>query len=237
MMTTRSQEATERLRAEILDRTIEGGARMNEADLAEMLGMSRTPVRVAINTLAAEGLLDYVPNAGYVVRRYSAQDVIQIYEVRGALEGLAAQRAAETGLGDAQRGAIDRVLASSEDLVNADLGDVGWVGRWRDLNNAFHQAVIDAAQSAYLSRMIEQARSIPFLAELRFRWFDRRRLLVSIDDHRRIFHAIGQGRGHEAEALARGHVLDAGHQLAEQWRNNRIDEPRRPRGRRSARAA
>lgn len=236
-MTTRGQEATERLRAEILDRSLEGGARMNEADLAEMLGMSRTPVRVALNTLAAEGLLDYVPNAGYVVRRYTATDVIEIYEVRGALEGLAAQRAAEIGLDDAARGTIDRVLADSEVLAGDDLADTGWVARWRELNNAFHQAIIDAAGSAYLARMIEQSRSIPFLAELRFRWFDRRRLLISMDDHRRIFHAVAHGRGHEAEALARGHVLDAGQQLAEQWRNNRIDEPRRGRSRRGARAA
>jgi len=236
-MTTRSQAATARLRAEILDRRIEGGARMNEADLAEMLGMSRTPIRVALNTLAAEGLLDYAPNAGYAVRRYTASDIVEIYEVRGALEGLAAQRAAEAGLDDATRGAVDRVLVDCEGLAGADLADTAWVARWRELNNAFHQAIVDAARSAYLARMIEQSRSIPFLAELRFRWFDRRRLLISIDDHRRIFHAVAHGRGHEAEALARGHVLDAGQQLAERWRDNGVDAPRPRRPRRTAGAA
>ena len=63
-----------------------GGMRMNEIDLATSLGVSRTPIRGALSTLAAEGLLDYTPNSGYAVRSYSSKDIAATYEVRIALE-------------------------------------------------------------------------------------------------------------------------------------------------------
>ena len=83
------------LREKILDGDYAPGARLNEIDISNALNVSRTPVRAGLAILAAEGLLEYVPNSGYVVRSYSAQDIEGVYAARAVLEGLAARTLAE----------------------------------------------------------------------------------------------------------------------------------------------
>ncbi len=71
--------------------------RLFEVSLAETLEISRTPVREALSRLAEEGLLDRLPNGGFVVRRFGYEDVIDSIELRGVMEGTAARLAAERG--------------------------------------------------------------------------------------------------------------------------------------------
>ena len=77
--TVRAQLA---LRDLILSGRLRPNERISELGAVETTGVSRTPVRNALSTLGAEGLLDYTPNSGYVVRSYSAKDIADIYEVR-----------------------------------------------------------------------------------------------------------------------------------------------------------
>ena len=146
-MTTRSLEVTRRLRDGILDGTYPGGSRMNEIDLAAALGVSRTPIRGALATLGAEGLLDYTPNSGYVVRRYTAADIADIYAVRAVLGGLAARRAAEGGLGDEARGALHRVLDACALLVRSGDWSEAVRAQWEPLNREFHPSEMRASTS------------------------------------------------------------------------------------------
>ena len=98
-LATRFESVVETLRAAILAGEFRAGERLHEVKLTARWGVSRTPVRAALQKLASEGLLDYTPNRGYTLRELSISEVISAYEVRAVLEGLAARLSAERGLG------------------------------------------------------------------------------------------------------------------------------------------
>ncbi|HEY8976635.1 MAG TPA: GntR family transcriptional regulator, partial [Burkholderiaceae bacterium] len=76
------------LRDRIFDGEIAPGSHLMEISLANELGVSRTPVRGAMARLADEGLLVYLPNKGFQVRRFNAKDVYDAFSVRATLEGM-----------------------------------------------------------------------------------------------------------------------------------------------------
>jgi len=95
------QEVALRLRQRIVEGELAPGAKLNERELSDLLQVSRTPLREAIKMLAAEGLVELLPNRGAVVAQMSAQDVADTFEVIAGLEGQAGELAAQR-IGDAQ---------------------------------------------------------------------------------------------------------------------------------------
>jgi len=225
-MATRGQSVARNIREGVLDGTYAPGIRMNEIDISNTLGVSRTPVRAALSALAAEGLLEYVPNSGYVVRQYSSRDIEGVYAVRSVLEGLAARTLAELGMSDEVRGKLHKNLADTKALC--DMGE--WteeVARdWSRLNESFHEVIFEATENNHLGELIAKSRSILLLMAMKFRWHDLPSLLDSYTDHAEIFDAISCGQGSRAEHLAREHVYRAGRRLIGNWR--RTDTPRQP---------
>src|ERR1700754_3421062 len=114
---TRFESVVETLRAAIFAGEFQAGERLHEVKLTASLGVSRTPVRAALQKLASEGLLDYTPNRGYSLREFSVGEVINAYEVRAVLEGLAARLSAERGLGDGARATVEQALRDGDDLL------------------------------------------------------------------------------------------------------------------------
>ena len=96
-MNTQLTQAVVRIREMILRAELAPGQRVAEAPLADALGMSRTPVRQALPLLAQEGLLAEHETRGYVVRTFTAADILDAIDMRGVLEGLAVRRVAEQG--------------------------------------------------------------------------------------------------------------------------------------------
>lgn len=98
------QEVAVRLRQRIVEGHLAPGAKLNERELSESLKVSRTPLREAIKMLAAEGLVELLPNRGAVVAQMSEQDVVDTFEVIAGLEGqsgeLAAQRITDAELAE-----------------------------------------------------------------------------------------------------------------------------------------
>lgn len=230
-MVTRSLEVTRAIRDHVLDGTYPGGARMNEIELANALGVSRTPIRGALSTLAAEGLLDYTPNSGYVVRRYTAADITDIYVVRADLDGLAARLAAENGFDDASRGALHRVLDESAALISTRAWDETTRQAWDDLNSRFHNLVYEAARNPFLVSLLKRSTDVPIVSHLRFLMFDAPYMERAHEEHLQIADAIVNRQPIRAEALETEHCYRAGRRLVEQWR--RIEarqEDRRPHG-------
>ena len=90
--------------------------RITEADVAARLGLSRTPVREAFGLLAAEGLINVIPQRGSFVSQLRIDDILEIYQIRTPLECMAARVAAET-IDDACLGELDRLveIAHAED--------------------------------------------------------------------------------------------------------------------------
>ena len=227
-MATRSQAVTRTLRNSILNGDYPGGMRMNEIDLATTLGVSRTPIRGALSTLAAEGLLDYTPNSGYVVRSYSSKDIAATYEVRIALEALSARLAAEKGLSDEARGQMHRVLTDSASLVDEHQWTEETRARWTELNEQFHAIIHQAADNPYLVSLIRKSREVPIISHIRFQWFDAEFLSQAYWDHIEIADAIFNRQASRAEALQREHVYRAGRRLVQQWKKVESKKTEKP---------
>ncbi len=225
-MATRGVSVTNKLREALLEGQYAGGMRLNEVDLAEALEVSRTPIRAALSTLAAEGLLEYRPNSGYAVKSFAAKDIEGIYLVRASLEGLGARLVAQQGLSDIHRGLLHKVLMESEELLKVleDWNDEV-SSRWRDLNDRFHNTLIEASGNAHLAMMLRKSREIPLLNQLKFRWFDVATLLRAHDDHSQIFAAITSGQVVRAEGIAAEHVYRSGQRIVEHWRKMETRKP------------
>ncbi len=138
------------------------GTRLAEIPVAAVLGVSRTPVRLAFRTLQQEGLLERSGKRGLVVRAFTADDVRCAVEVRGVLEGLAARRLAEAGLADEQLALLRRCLAEGEILLaKGHLAD-GDVQRWARLNRVFHATIVGGTGSRVIADAIARNNHLPF---------------------------------------------------------------------------
>jgi DNA-binding GntR family transcriptional regulator len=155
---TRAESVVDGLRTAILAGQFQPGERLHEVKLTTLLGVSRTPVRAALQKLASEGLLDYTPNRGYTLREFSLGEVINAYEVRAVLEGLAARLSAERGLSESGRDVIGQALRDGDDLLrHGHLLDEHRAEYGR-INAAIHETIHAAAGSRLLSDMASRCR-------------------------------------------------------------------------------
>jgi len=137
------QAAYRRLLDEIRRGDLVPGARLRETDLADRLGISRTPVREAIRLLEADDLVTHQPRLGATVRRLDHAEVVELYEMRAVLEGTAARLAARAA-SDVELGELAALNAAMTDAPDPMLA--------RDLNRQFHRALIEAARNRFLVR-------------------------------------------------------------------------------------
>ncbi|MCA8304375.1 GntR family transcriptional regulator [Burkholderia seminalis] len=138
------------LRDMIINGELSAGERLVERDLAERFGISRIPMREAIQRLEREGLLDIFRNRGAVVRMLSASDVQDIYDLRVLLEGDAIYRSVKR--------LDDETLARAE-LVHRLLGDASVPRRQGELNREFHALLYAGCGNARQLKSIAELRS------------------------------------------------------------------------------
>jgi GntR family transcriptional regulator of vanillate catabolism len=205
-MTTRSQIVARALRERLIAGSFPGGTKLNEVDLAERYGVSRTPIRAALHALASEGFLDHRPNAGFMVRSFSSKFIAGVYDVRAALEGLAAGLAAERGVSDSVRGRMHRLMIQTDELIAESPRDSAGFAALMELNNQFHVTFIEAADNQHLADTLRRTRELPLVDRIKADVFDFDFSARAHEDHRWIFDAICTGQGARAEALAREHV-------------------------------
>ena len=124
----RALSVMDRVREAILGGAVSAGERLNEVQLSKTLSVSRTPVRAALLALAGEGLLDYAPNRGFTVREFPLPAIVDAYDIRAALEGVAVRFAAERGLGDQEKEIIEAALRESGGQVFGPSGAAARLG-------------------------------------------------------------------------------------------------------------
>jgi GntR family transcriptional regulator of vanillate catabolism len=203
---TRFEAVVDVLRASILAGQFQAGERLHEIKLTARLGVSRTPVRAALQKLASEGLLDYTPNRGYTLREYSIGEVIGAYEVRAVLEGLAARLSAERGLNDGEIATLRQALRDGDDLLrNGQITD-DHRSRYSRINACFHETIHGSAGSRLLRETVHLCQQIPVSSPRYIVAFEERDVRRRHDDHHRIFEAIIGREPWRAEMLMRDHV-------------------------------
>ena len=203
---TRFESVVETLRAAILAGEFQAGERLHEVKLTARWGVSRTPVRAALQKLASEGLLDYTPNRGYTLREFSVSEVISAYEVRAVLEGLAARLSAERGLDARAIGTLQQALRDGDDLLrNGQITDDHRV-EYSRINSCFHETIHAAAGSRLLNDTVYLCQQVPVSSPRYIVAFRERDVRRRHDDHHRIFEAVMNREPWRAEMLMRDHI-------------------------------
>ena len=198
------------LREQILAGEFIPGERMSELRLVERLGVSRTPLRLALATLEHEGLLRVLPGGGYVVREFTRADIRDAIELRGVLEGTAARFAAERGASRADVRALSSINESVEPLVH--LADYESFERYVAFNELFHARLIKMADSPVLERTLDGVLSLPFASPsalvLQHAQLGESReiLIVAHRHHLGLVDAIVNREGARADSIAREHA-------------------------------
>lgn len=185
------------------------GERISELPMVARLGVSRTPIRLALDRLANEGLLEVLPGGGFVVREFTVADIWDAIEMRGVLEGTAARLAAERLTNDRELNGLRRCRDEMDAMHDPTIESFA---SYLDLNEAFHRAVVDLAKSPVLRRTLERVTSLPFASPSAL-VFARSKLpraaemyALGREQHRAIVEAIENRQGTRAENVAREHA-------------------------------
>lgn len=194
------------LRERILNGEFHCGERLTELGLVSMLQASRTPIRLALERLASEGLLDSIPSGGFRLRSFSITDIWDAIEIRGALEGTAVRFAAER-LKSAEE--LTHVKQLSLEATMEIPVTLDGFARYLETNKSFHRELWRLAKSPPLFRELEHVCKIPFAAPeaLVFGFAARSQstAFVAAEHHSAMVEAIENRESGRAEALAREH--------------------------------
>ncbi len=207
MFTTRAvvslaDGAYSEVRQMIMHGTLGPSTIVRETELARRLGMSRTPVREALLRLQTEGLISSVAHGGYVVIEVSPCDLVNVYEVRSVLEGLAARLAASRASRTDHAELEELVEQMQIAIAHSDDAELA------KLNSRFHEAIANASQNSMLLSMLGNIRSI----------FEHFRLAALVypgrrdeahNEHREMICLLKARDSDGAERIAREHVKRA----------------------------
>jgi DNA-binding GntR family transcriptional regulator len=197
---SRADFVYESLRDAISDGRIAVGERVREEEIARNLGVSRTPVREALQRLHQRGALVFGAGRGLVVAQLSHNQVLQLYAMREILEGSAARFAAQ----HATAADVAILYRLQKELAEAKPDALLLV----TLNRRFHQAIYEAAHNQYLMQTLDMLHeSFALLHNATFRVPTRR--AESDEEHRRIVVAIEKRDPDAAEEAAREHIRQA----------------------------
>ena len=189
----------EELKMQILKGSIIPGTRMMEVELAEEMGVSRTPIREAIRKLEKEGLVTIEPRRGAYASMISTEDMVEILEVRQDLEGLAAYFAADR-MTDEKMEELREVSNSYNEAVKS--------GKMEDMikyDTRFHHIIVESCRNKILVQMIEQLQEL--VLRFRYIYYDNFRRAENMpDEHEAIVAAISEGNADKARAAADIHI-------------------------------
>ena len=189
----------EELKMQILTGAIVPGTRMMEVELAEEMGVSRTPIREAIRKLEKEGLVTIEPRRGAYASQISTEDMVEILEVRQNMEGLAAYFAASR-MKPEQLKELKEVSARYNKAVAE-----GDMQAMIDNDTKFHHIIVESCNNKILLSKIEQHQEL--VLRFRYIYYDNFRRAENMpEEHRAILEAIENGQAEEARQAADVHI-------------------------------
>lgn len=194
------QDVFEYLKNAIIDQTIEPGSRLVESRIAEMLGISRTPLREALHKLEREEWIEKIPSGGFQVVTLTREDIEQTFGIRSVLEAYAARLAAEN-YQETDLAPLEKKMAEYQACLGKKNND-----KLQEINTEFHDLLYELSKNPKLIKMINQLR-----AQIsRFRQIILKQegyALESNQDHIKMLAAIKNRDGAVVEDLVRAHIL------------------------------
>ena len=213
---TITTQAMEQIRQLIFDGELAAGSDHLESELADRLGMSRTPVREATLMLAQQGLLEVRPRKGVRIATLSLKDMEEIYAILTELESLAAEEAAEKGYSETDLADLKQAIEAMEDALEREDREA-----WAIADDAFHTELVrlggnSRVQSivSMMSNQVRRARAMTL--------YIRPLPVKSNEDHRAVFDAIRKGDAQAARPRHHRHRQDAREVLIELLKKHKL---------------
>lgn len=199
-VTAHGADVYKRLSDMIRDGELRPGARLRESHLAELLGVSRTPIREALRRLEMQGLVTHQIHRGTVVRELDHNTITELYLMREVLEGTAASLAS--------RHASQSEVHALRDMIEADRGRLNDPTHLARTNQRFHGALYRASHNRYLVEMLQSLRTSMWLLGPTTLAHPGRGE-EALDEHLRVVEAIARGDAQAAEEAAKEHIRKA----------------------------
>ncbi|MEU4170570.1 GntR family transcriptional regulator [Streptomyces sp. NPDC026665] len=183
----------------VLERRYEGGALLTEGELADAVGVSRTPVREALLRLEAEGLIKLYPKKGALVLPVSAQEIADVVETRQLVEEHAARKAVP---------ASPQLLARLEELLDRqkEQAAAGDLAAAAVTDRCFHAEIVRSGGNEILSRLYDQLRDRQLRMGVAVMHAHPDRITKTLVEHEQILQALRSGDADAVVALIHGHV-------------------------------
>lgn len=208
-MSRASEQAYAKIRAHVLSGAARAGEQLTEDQLAQIAGVSRTPVREAVRRLEDELLLVRSDTKRLFVADWSRDDIEEMFALRQMLECHAAERAAQR-LSPEQIAALEDINRTVKAAIDQPVPDVT---RFLEANRAFHEAIIDAAHSPRLGQMLAKLVEAPVVLRTA-RTYSPEDLHQSARDHDELVAAFAAHDPDWARAVMGGHLRRAFHAFA-----------------------
>ena len=208
-MANATNKAYETIRARILDGNYPPGMHLREKEIADEIGVSRTPAREAMRKLAADGYVEYTPNKGAFVAQWSQRSLSDLIDVRAELAALAGRLAA-SHVRKPQLEELTRLNRAMAEL--AQQRPPGYLTDVSALNLEFHNTIFKASENEWLLNLLQQTAFLPMVQRAQYayqptdwqRGFERYTELIS---------ALASGDGAWASSILRSHFLASKHAL------------------------
>lgn len=196
-------QVVRQIREGISSGALASGQRLIEADLTRDLGVGRSSIREAFRLLAAEGLLESIPNKGTIVRRFTRREIMDLFDIRLALECLTARLAAtRIDIGRNRSRFLTTIRPLDED--HSDYTRSSFLS----LNKAFHEQIAGLSGNQKLADLVGQLQLPLLMFQLNFS-YTRATFSAARAEHKRISAAILKGSASKAESAMKHHLLRA----------------------------
>lgn len=193
------RDAYSRLVADIGSGRLKPGDRLVEVEIAERLGVSRTPVREAIRQLESDGLVSHLPRVGAVIRTLDFAAIAELYEMRAILEGTAARFAAR---------AVSEIEIAELEAINDEMRATSETRALFELNRQFHAMLLNAARNRFLVRAADAVhKTLLIVGPSTLQ--ESSRAAEAVQEHETVIRALRAGDGSTAEAAMRLHIAGA----------------------------
>lgn len=219
---TLRRKAYNYIHAKIASGDLPNGQQVSELSLAKEIGISRTPVREAVQQLRRDGLVEQLPRLGTIVRTPQRRDIVELYELREALEpfavGLAARRAQPSDYPELEKlcNEMDRIGVELEESGMKAL-DAGRLERFLTADLGFHMMLIRASGNQRMLRIVADSRILTRIFSARRMEHDLSIIAETYEFHSRILEAVKKGDAATASEQTAEHIRTSKRETLESY--------------------
>lgn len=206
------ERAYQFIQQKIVTGQLPAGSPLSELALAKELGSSRTPVREAISQLASEGILEQTANRGTTVRQFTRQDIIELYELREALETYAVGKVARQKVSHSDHERLSGLVEEIQTLIEELTGrkkpmlDDAQMKRFMATDLAFHSLLLRLAGNQRIAKVVQDTNVLIRIFSIRRKCHDLKQLQQIYRFHHEILEAVFLGNGQAAISLLSQHI-------------------------------